>query len=77
LRVVPLFPPPEALAYFSSIAGPQAVISRGELLHNSKLAEKQTVIGSSPWWLFLVGGALLAVVAVNERVCRRLQWSRA
>lgn len=76
LRVVPLFPPPEALAYFSSIAGPQAIISRGELLHNSKLAEKQTVIGSFPWWLFLLGGALLAVVAVNERVCRRLQWSR-
>ena len=77
LRVVPLFPPTGVLAYFESIAGHGAIVSREELLRNTRVTEHRSVVGSFPWWLLACIGGLLALIAVNESACRRFQWTDA
>jgi hypothetical protein len=51
-----------------------SVLSSHELLDNSKVAERQSVVGSFPKWLFFGGAFLLLGVALNERLTRRLEW---
>jgi hypothetical protein len=74
LRIAPLFPTPENLAFFSGLAGAGSVLGNRELLDNSKVAERQSVVGSFPKWLFFGGAVLLLGVALNERLTRRLEW---
>jgi hypothetical protein len=74
LRIAPLFPTPENLAFFTSLAGPSSVLGSRELLDNSKVAEHQSVVGSFPKWLFFGGALVLLGVGLNERLTRRLEW---
>ena len=74
LRIAPLFPAPENLAFFAGLAGPNSVLGSRELLDNSKVAERQSVVGSFPKWLFLGGALVLLGVALNEWLTRRLEW---
>ena len=76
LRVIPLFPAPEDQRFFSHIAGNSVFVDRPELLRNTTVRERLTLIGSSPWALACVGAALLALLALNERWCTRLTWGR-
>ena len=77
LRVVPLFPAPEDRRLFTQIAGKNVFVDRPELLRNTTVRERLTLVGSSPWALVCVGAALLGLLAVNERWCARLAWGRA
>jgi len=74
LRVVALFPQQANLAYFTGIAGPDALLTRGELLENSKVAESRSLVGGFPVWLFLAAALLMLVLAANERLARRFEW---
>ena len=74
LRIAPLFPSPENLAFFTSLAGQDSVLGSRELLDNSKVAERQSVVGSFPKWLFFGGALVLLGVGLNERLTRRLEW---
>ena len=76
LRVVPLFPAPEDRRLFTQIAGKGVFVDRPELLHNTTVRERLTLVGSSPWSLVCVGAALLGLLALNERWCTRLAWGR-
>ena len=76
LRVVPLFPAPEDRRLFTGIAGKGVFVDRPELLRNTTVRERLTLVGSSPWALVAVGAALLALLALNERWCARLTWGR-
>ena len=77
LRVAPLFPTPENLSFFTGLAGANAVLGDRELLDNSRVAERQGVVGSFPFWIFVGGAALLLGLAANERLTRRLEWEPA
>ena len=74
LKVVPLFPQQGNLAFFTGITGPGVFLSPGELLDNSKVAEKRSLVGAFPVWLFLAAGLLMVVLAANERLVRRFEW---
>ena len=76
LRVVPLFPAPEDRRLFTQIAGKNVLVDRPELLSNTTVRERLTLVGSSPVALVCVGAALLALLALNERWCARLAWGR-
>jgi hypothetical protein len=76
LRVVPLFPAPEDRRLFTQIAGKNVFVDRPELLRNTTVRERLTLVGSSPWALVCAGAALLGLLAVNERWCVRLTWGR-
>ncbi len=77
LRVVPLFPAAEDRRLFTQIAGKNVLVDRPELLRNTTVRERLTLVGSSPWALVCVGAALLGLVALNERWCARLAWGRS
>jgi hypothetical protein len=77
LRVVPLFAGPEDRRLFTQIAGNNVFVDRPELLRNTTVRERLTLVGSSPWALVCVGAALLGLLALNERWCARLAWGRA
>ena len=75
LKVVPLFPQQDNLAFFTGITGPDVFLSQGELLDNSKVAESRSLVGSFPLWLFLAATLLMLLLAANERLSRRFEWS--
>jgi hypothetical protein len=75
LKVVPLFPQQNNLAFFTGIAGPNVFLTRGELLDNSKVAESRSLVGDFPVWLFLPAALLMLLLAANERLSRRFEWS--
>jgi len=77
LRVVPLFPSTEDLAFFSGLAGPDSILSGNQLSENAKVAERQSVVGSFPLWLVLPALALLLGLGAAELLLRRLEWSTA
>lgn len=74
LRVIPLFPAPEDRAFLAQTAGEGVLVERAELLGNTAVGEKLTLIGSFPWLLILVGSGLLAAVAASTRWCAPLSW---
>jgi hypothetical protein len=76
LRVIPLFPAPEDRKLFTGIAGKSVFVDRPELLRNTTVRERLTLVGSSPWMLVAVGAALLGLLAINERWGARLTWGR-
>ena len=77
LRVIPLFPGPEDRALFVQLVGKQALVARPELLRNTEVQERQTLVGAFPWALAALGAALLLLLAANERWCGRLLWRAA
>jgi hypothetical protein len=76
LRVVPLFPADEDRAFFRQALGPRAFVTHAELLRNSQSVQKRSLEADFPVALIVLGIALLALVAVNELLCGRLEWRR-
>jgi hypothetical protein len=76
LRVVPLFPNPEDRQLIGRIIGPQAFVLNKELLRNSEVEERQTLVGDFPVAFVLVAALLLGLLALNERLCTRVNWGR-
>ena len=74
LKVIPLFPALEDRELFTQLLGNEALVSRPELLRNTEVQERQSLIAAFPWALVAVGAALLLLLAVNERWCGRLVW---
>jgi len=77
LRVVPLFAFNEDRDLFEQLLGEEAFVQNRELLGNSAIEERQTLVGSFPSALVVAAAALLALLALNERLCGRLSWRRA
>lgn len=76
LRVVPLFAFGEDRALFARLVGDGAFVQNDELLRNSELEERQSLVGSFPLLLTLTAIGLLIVVAVNEHLFARVAWRR-
>jgi hypothetical protein len=74
LRLVPLNPSREDRELFTRLIGPQAFVGHRELLANSDLEERRTLVGSFPLALVFAAGALLLLLAANERLNARLRW---
>jgi hypothetical protein len=77
LRVVPLFPSVDDRKYFLQTLGPQAFVSHAELLRNARSVERRSLQAAFPREVVLLAAAVLALVALNELCCRRLEWRRA
>ena len=77
LRVVPLFAFGEDRDLFEQLIGEQGFVQNVELLGNTAVEERQTLVGSFPVALVVAAAALLALLAVNERVCGRVSWRHA
>lgn len=77
LRIVPLFPNPEDRQLFGRTTGPEKFVLNKELLRNSEIEERQTLVGNFPLAFVLVAALLLAILALNERLCMRMSWGRA
>lgn len=77
LRVVPLFAFGEDRDLFEQLVGEDAFVQNRELLGNTSIEERQTLVGSFPAALVAAAAALLALLALNERVCGRVAWRRA
>jgi hypothetical protein len=75
LRVVPLFPADEDRAFFRQALGPRAFVTHAELLRNAQSTQKRSLDADFPIALLLLGIGLIALVAVNELLCGRLEWS--
>lgn len=77
LRVIPLFPAAEDLALFRQLVPPTAFVERAELVRNSEVRERQTLVGAFPWPFVAAAAGLLLLLAANERWCGRLAWRAA
>jgi hypothetical protein len=77
LRVVPLFANTEDRDLFERLVGEEAFVHNPELLRNSSIEERQTLVGEFPTLLVVSAAALLGLLALNERACGRLAWRRA
>jgi hypothetical protein len=77
LRIVPLFPGAEDRSFFENLFGRNAFVANRELLHNTTLEERRSVIGGFPVLLVLAVAALLGLLALNEHACARLGWRTA
>ena len=75
LRVIPLFPAPEDRELFEQQVGKGAFVKDLELIHNTRVHQRQTLVGAFPWLLAAAVAAVLAMLAVNERRLGRLAWS--
>ena len=76
LRIVPLFPNAEDRQLFGRIIGPESFVLNKELLRNSEIEERQTLVGDFPLAFVLVAALFLALLALNERLCTRMSWGR-
>ena len=77
IRLVSLNPSREDRELFTRLFGAEAFVAHRELLANSELEERRTLVGSFPAGLAIAGAALLLLLALNERVNARLRWRRA
>jgi hypothetical protein len=77
LRIVPLFPGAEDRSYFANLFGEEAFVGNRELLRNTALEERRSVVGGFPFLLVLAVAGLLALLALNEHACARLGWRRS
>lgn len=74
LRVIPLFPQPDDRSLFVRIAGEETLVERAELLRNTDVEERQSLVGAFPTALVIAIAALLLVLAASERLLGRLDW---
>lgn len=75
LRIVPLFPLPQNLALWESVAGRDAIAATPTLPPNSKAALEQEAHPFRPGvsaLLLTMSALLVALLALNERLCGRL-----
>jgi hypothetical protein len=77
LRVVPLFPGEDDRAFFANLVGRDAFMSNAELVRNTALEERRSVVGGFPFWLVVAVAGVCALLALNEYACARLGWRRA
>ena len=77
LRVVPLFAFHEDRDLFERLVGEEAFVHNDELLRNSKLQERQSLVGSFPLLFTCATAVLLLLLALNEHLCGRVAWRRA
>ncbi len=77
LRLVPLFPPREDRELFTRLLGRGAFVGNPELLRNSQLEGRHTLVGRFPWALVAGVAGMLALLAVNERALGALGWRRS
>lgn len=77
IRLVPLSPAREDRELFMRLFGPEAFVGHRELLANSQLEERRTLVGAFPAGLVATAAALLLLLAINERLNARLRWRRA
>jgi hypothetical protein len=77
LRVIPLFPGAEDRDFFEQTAGAAVMIRDVELIRNTRVHQRQTLVGAFPWLLAGFAAGLLVLLAVNERWLGRLSWSVA
>ncbi len=75
LRLVPLFPGVEDRRFFSRLLGENAFVTNAELLRNTALEEKRTLVASFPVAFAVVAALLILLLAINEHVGARLSWS--
>lgn len=66
LRVVPLLAYPEDLAFFKRLVGEENVITPPQLAARNRRAAEPTLLGADPAGLALLGGLVLALLALNE-----------
>ena len=76
LRLVPLFAGPDDRELFSRLVGEDSFVYNDELLRNTRLEERRSLVGAFPVALVAVGALLLLLVALNEHVHGRLSWRR-
>jgi hypothetical protein len=76
LRLIPLFPSREDRELFTRLMGRSAFVGYRELLRNSQLEERHTLVGRFPWELVLASAAFLMLLALNERSLGTLGWRR-
>ena len=77
LRVVPLFAFGDDRDLFERLVGEEAFVQNDELLRNSQIEERQTLVAPFPVVLVLAAAALLALLALNEHLLARVSWRRA
>ncbi len=77
LRLIPLFPPREDRELFTRLLGRGAFVGNPELLRNSQLEGRHTLVGRFPWALVAAVAGMLALLAVNERALGALGWRRS
>jgi hypothetical protein len=76
LRVVPLFPGPDDRELFTRLAGEDSFIYNDEILRNTELEERRSLVAAFPTALVAFGALLLLLLALNEHVNGRLSWRR-
>ncbi|MEP6977123.1 MAG: vWA domain-containing protein [Thermoleophilia bacterium] len=76
LRLIPLFPSREDRELFTRLLGRNAFVGNRELLRNSRLEGRSTLVGRFPWALVAAAVGLLALLAVNEGALGALGWRR-
>jgi hypothetical protein len=76
LRLVPLFPGPDDRELFTRLVGEDSFIYNDEILRNTALEERRSLVGAFPLGLVAVGALALLLVALNEHVNGRLSWRR-
>lgn len=74
LRIVSLFAHWEDRLLFRQLVGNEAFVQRTELLANTAVEERQTLVGAFPAALVAGVAALLVLLAANERLFGRLTW---
>jgi hypothetical protein len=77
LRLVPLFPGSDDRELFARLVGEDAFVYNDELLRNTRLEERRSLVGAFPIGLVAVGALVLLLLALNEHVNGRLSWRRA
>ena len=71
VRIVPLFPQPQNRAFFERLVGKSAFVSATSLARPIE-SDELGLGGRTPWLFLAVAGALVALLAANERACGRL-----
>jgi hypothetical protein len=71
IRVVPLFPQPQNREFFAQLVGPDAIVAESSLAAPIE-ADELGLGGKTPWLFLTLAGALVALLAANERWCGRL-----
>lgn len=77
LRVLPLAPDEESLAFFTSLVGDKAIVGDASLRRNASVAEHQGVVAEFPLALVVLEALFLFGLAANEYVARRFEWGAA
>jgi hypothetical protein len=76
LRLVPLFPGPDDRELFGRLVGEDAFVYNDELLRNTRLEERRSLVGAFPIGFVAVAALVLLLLALNEHVNGRLSWRR-